>query len=66
MRERRRKYEETHKEERKERNGQFSTFIPREDFEEINVFLRTYGFTKVNLIYAGYKALQEEVEKEYD
>ena len=35
----RRKYEEKNKELRKEKNANFQTMIPRELFEEINVFL---------------------------
>lgn len=58
MREAKRKYEREHKTERKERNGQFSTFIPRADFEEINKFLKTHELTKVQLVYAGYEALK--------
>ena len=29
-------------------------------FEEINSFLKRYGYTKVQLIEAGYKALQDD------
>ncbi len=62
-REWKRKYEERHKEERKARNGQFSTFIPRADFDEINEFLKTHKLKKVDLVYAGYKALKAETEQ---
>lgn len=34
--------------------------IPRELFEEINVFLKAHGLTKVKLIKEGYKALREQ------
>ncbi len=63
VREMRRRYEEEHKEERKEKNAQFSTFIPRKDFEEINEFLKHNRFTKVELIYAGYDALKMKLSK---
>lgn len=63
-REWKRNYEERHKEERKERNGQFSTFIPRADFEEINEFLKTNKLTKVQLVYAGYEALKAKTGRE--
>lgn len=33
--------------------------IPRPLFEEINAFLKTSGFTKVQLIVAGYEKLKE-------
>ena len=31
--------------------------IPRELFEKINAFLKEYGYTKVELIQAGYEEL---------
>lgn len=63
MRITRRKYEEKNKEKRKQANAQFSTFIPRTDFEEINSFLKENGMTKVELIYAGYTSLKESLGK---
>lgn len=63
MRITRRKYEEKNKEKRKQTNAQFSTFIPREDFEEINTFLKENKMTKVELIYAGYTALRQTLEE---
>ena len=60
MRETRRRYEERNKEQRKQKSGNFGTMIPRELFEEINSFLKRYGYTKVQLIEAGYKALQDD------
>lgn len=39
----RRKYEEKNKELRKERSANFQTMIPRELYEEINVFLPKTG-----------------------
>ncbi len=55
-----RKYEEKNKEKRKATSGNFQTMIPRELFEEINEVLKKYGYTKVQLIEAGYKALLDE------
>ena len=55
MRETRRRYEERNKEQRKQKSGNFGTMIPRELFEEINSFLKRYGYTKVQLIEAGTK-----------
>ena len=46
----RRKYEEKNKEIRKEKNANFPTMIPRELFDEINVFLIENGITKVILL----------------
>ena len=41
----------------------FGTSVPREDCEEIEAFLKTYGISKVDLIYAGYEALKDSVQK---
>ena len=56
----RRKYEEKVKEKRKQQSGTFGTMIPRTLFNEINAFLKETGYTKVQLVKAGYKALLEE------
>lgn len=58
----RRKYEETHKEKRQEQNKVWGTSIPRKDAEAIDEFLKTHFMTKVDLIMAGYHALQEQVK----
>jgi len=52
-----RKYEEKNKEKRKTTSGNFQTMIPRALFDEINEFLKEYGYTKVELIQAGYEEL---------
>ena len=54
------RYEEKHKEERKAKSLVWGTSVPRQFAEEINEFLSEYGFTKVQLIEAGYKALLDE------
>ena len=56
----RRKYEAVNKEKRKQTSGNFGTMIPRPLFEEINAFLKTSGYTKVQLIVAGYERLKED------
>ena len=38
----------------------WGTSVPRKYAEEINGFLKKYGYTKVQLIEAGYKALLDE------
>lgn len=53
-----RSYEERHKAERKEKSMLFGTSLSREYAEEINAFLKRNGITKVELIAAGYNALQ--------
>ena len=63
MRETRRRYEEKHKDERKAANKVFGTSIPRKDCDEIDEFLREHNITKVALIYAGYEALKQSIQK---
>ena len=53
-----RNYEEKHRDERKQKTIPFGTSIDREYGEEINAFLQMHGLTKVELIAAGYMALQ--------
>lgn len=57
----RRKYEEKHKERRKETNGSFGTMMPRALCDEINEFLRVNNITKGRLIVEGYEALKQKV-----
>ena len=54
------RYEEKHKAERKAKNATWGTSVPREKAEQINAFLEKYGYTKVQLIEAGYKALLDD------
>mgnify|MGYP007041203975 FL=1 len=54
------RYEDKHREERKAKSMVWGTSVPRKYAEEINDFLKKYGFTKVQLIEAGYKALTDE------
>lgn len=51
------RYEEKHKAERKAKCMVWGTSVPREKAEQINDFLKRYGYTKVQLIEEGYKAL---------
>lgn len=51
------RYEERHKEERKAKYMVWGTSIQREKAEKINEFLKKYGYTKVELIQAGYEEL---------
>ena len=55
------RYEIRHKEERKEKHKVWGTSVGRKYAEEIDDFLKRNGYTKVQLIEAGYKALQKEV-----
>ena len=54
------RYEEKHKEERKAKCMIWGTSVPRKKAEEMNEFLKRYGFTKLQLIDAGYKVLVEQ------
>lgn len=63
MRESRRRYEEKHKETRKERNRVWGTSLAREYAEEIDEFLKAHNISKVDLIYAGYEALKQNIQK---
>ena len=54
------RYEDRHKAERKAKYLTWGTSVPREKAEQINAFLEKYGYTKVQLIEAGYRALLDE------
>ncbi len=58
------RYEEKHKEERKARHLVWGTSIDREYAEEINEYLKKNKLTKVDLIVAGYQALQDKNPKD--
>lgn len=60
IRKARRKYEEVNKEYRDQATKQFNTRLSRETHDEICAFLKKHRITKVELIYAGYKALQSQ------
>lgn len=51
------RYEDKHKEQRKAKCMVWGTSISREKAEKINDFLKRYGYTKVELIQAGYEEL---------
>lgn len=55
------RYEEAHREERKAKCMVWGTSLPREKANEINEFLHRCGYTKVQLIEAGYKSMLDEV-----
>jgi len=63
MREIRRKYEESHKEERTERRMTWGTTLPREFGNDINKFLKQIGKSKVDLICVGFAALMEQYQQ---
>ena len=55
------RYEDKHKEERKAAHAVWGTSMKREDFEELNKFLKDNRIPKVQLIYAGWTALKEQL-----
>ena len=55
------RYEDRHKEERKAAHAVWGTSMNREDFDKLNKFLNGNGFKKVELIYACWQALQEQL-----
>ena len=57
------RYEDKHREERKAKNATFGTSMSREDLAKLNAFLEANGFTKIQLIYAGWNALEEQLNK---
>jgi hypothetical protein len=56
----RRNYEERNKEQRKAQNKTWGTSISRQTADEIDAFLKLHNLTKVDLIFAGFIALQEK------
>ena len=54
------RYEEKHKAERKAKCMVWGTSVPRDKAEQINDFFKRYGYTKVQLIEEGYKALLDD------
>ena len=55
------RYEDRHREERKAAHAVWGTSMNREDFDKLNKFLKDNGLKKVELIYTGWQALQEQL-----
>ncbi len=55
------RYEDKHKEERKAAHAVWGTSMNREDFDKLNKFLKDNDIKKITLIYAGWRALQEQL-----
>lgn len=60
----RRKYEQTHRAERRKTSGNFQTMIPKDMYDEICTFLKKHNIKKIELIYAGYEVLLKQQKKE--
>ena len=60
------RYEERHKEERKAAHAVWGTSMKREDFEELNKFLKENHIPKVRLIYVGWQALKEQFNTKHN
>ena len=54
------RYEDRHKEERKAAHAVGGTSMNREDFDKLNKVLKDNGIKKIELIYVGWQALQEQ------
>lgn len=54
----RRKYEEKNKEKRRAASGNFQTMIPRDLYDELNVFLKERNITKVDFIKKAYEIMK--------
>ena len=57
------RYEDKHKEERKAKNATFGTSIPRNDLAKLNAFLKVNKLTKIELVYAGWRTLESQLNK---
>ena len=62
MRERRRKYEDLHKDERKAKCKVWGTSVDRKFADEIDEFLTKHNLTKVAVIAVGYETLRCQYE----
>ena len=60
------RYEERHKEERKAAHAVWGTSMKREDFEELNKFLKENHIPKVRLIYVGWQTLKEQLNTKHN
>ena len=60
------RYEDTHQEERKAAHAVWGTSMKREDFEELNKFLKDNHIPKVRLIYVGWQALKEQLNTKHN
>lgn len=65
-RERKRTYEEKHKDERKAKCKVWGTSVDRKFAEEIDVFLKRHNLTKVAVIAEGFEALRKQFEPQDD
>ncbi len=54
----RRKYEEMNKEKRRLASSNFQTMLPRELYDEIDVFLKERNMTKVEFIRRAYEIIK--------
>ena len=56
------RYEDKHKDERKAAHAVWGTSMRRDDFEELNKFLKANRIPKIALIYAGWEALRNQYD----
>lgn len=53
----RRKYEETHKEQRRNASGNFQTMLPRAEYEKLCAYIEEQGISKADFIRKAYETL---------
>ncbi len=58
------RYGDRYKDERKAAHAVLGTSMNRGDFDKLNEFLKENRITKVQLIYAGWIALQEQLKRD--
>lgn len=56
----RRKYEETHKEQRRKASGNFQAMLPRAEYDKLCEYIKKQSLSNVNFIRMAYEALSGE------
>lgn len=56
----RRKYEETHKEQRRKASGNFQAMLPRAEYDKLCRYMKEQNLSNVNFIRTAYEVLSGE------
>lgn len=62
MRQTRRKYEDSHKDIRQKRSGNFQAMMPREDFVRVCAFVDEHKITKVQFVKEAFELMQHKYD----
>lgn len=62
IRQTRRKYENSHKEVRQMRSGNFQAMMPREDFVKVCAFVSAHKMTKVQFVKEALELMQQKYD----